>query len=167
MWGRLINMTYRAAIMFFRSAWKTQTWWSCFLSSFVEFRSAVPVENVSANQRPGWPYCFSYLPEKHKLSRGCWDLATCKVSFNSDQWFQRRSWKYEKLTTDGRPPDNGQRMITEPKQEAKGPHIMHLSTMCHLLDGLARVAILFYRSAPPPPTPPKKKYDPNINHLTP
>ena len=29
------------------------------------------VENVSANQRPGWPSCFSNQPKKHKLGRGC------------------------------------------------------------------------------------------------
>ena len=28
------------------------------------------VENVSANQKPGWPSCFSNRPEKHKLGRG-------------------------------------------------------------------------------------------------
>ena len=28
------------------------------------------VENVSANQRPGRPSCFSDRPEKHKLGRG-------------------------------------------------------------------------------------------------
>ena len=28
------------------------------------------VENVSANQRPGRPSCFSDRPEKHKLCRG-------------------------------------------------------------------------------------------------
>ena len=28
------------------------------------------VENVSANQRPGRPSCFSNRPEKHKLNRG-------------------------------------------------------------------------------------------------
>ena len=28
------------------------------------------VENVSANQRPGQPSCFSDRPEKHKLGRG-------------------------------------------------------------------------------------------------
>ena len=32
------------------------------------FRKAV--ENVSANQRPGRPSCFSDRPEKHKLGRG-------------------------------------------------------------------------------------------------
>ena len=36
------------------------------------------VENVPANQRPGRPSCFSDRPEKHKLGRGCWDLASCK-----------------------------------------------------------------------------------------
>ena len=51
------------------------------------------VENVSANQRPGLPSCFSDQPEKHKLGRGRWDLASCQVSVNSVQWFQRRSQK--------------------------------------------------------------------------
>ena len=51
------------------------------------------VENVSANQRPGWPFCFSDLPEKHELGRGRWDLASCQVSFNSVQRFQRKSRK--------------------------------------------------------------------------
>ena len=41
------------------------------------------VKNVSANQRPGRPSCFSDRPEKHKLGRGCWDLASCQVSLNS------------------------------------------------------------------------------------
>ena len=127
---------------------------SCFLSSFIEFRSAVSekskmsqqirgqgghfvflispknpnlvenveilhpvkfrwilfsgfrgeVKNVSANQRPGRPSCFSDRPEKHKLGRGRWDLASCQVSLNSIQRFQRRSRKCESLrrTTDGR-----------------------------------------------------------------
>ena len=51
------------------------------------------VQNVSANQRPGWPSCFSNRPEKHKLGRGPWDLASCQVSLNSVQQFQRRSRK--------------------------------------------------------------------------
>ena len=51
------------------------------------------VENVSANQRPGRPSCFSYHPEKHKLGRGRWDLASCQVSLNSVHRFQRRSQK--------------------------------------------------------------------------
>ena len=52
------------------------------------------VENISANQRPGRPSCFSDRPEKHKLGRGCWDLALYQVSLNSVQRFQRRSRKY-------------------------------------------------------------------------
>ena len=51
------------------------------------------VENVSANQRPGRPSCFSDRPEKHKLGRGRWDLASYEVLLNSIQRFQRRSWK--------------------------------------------------------------------------
>ena len=56
------------------------------------------VENVSANQRPERPSCFFDRLQKHKLGRGRWDLAICQVSLNSDQWFQRRSRKCEKLT---------------------------------------------------------------------
>ena len=63
------------------------------------------VENVSANQRPGRPSCFSDRPKKHKLGRGRWDLAFRQVSLNSVQWFQRRSRKCEKLTTEGRQTD--------------------------------------------------------------
>ena len=36
---------------------------------FSSFRGEV--ENVSANQRPGRPSCFSDQPNKHKLGRGC------------------------------------------------------------------------------------------------
>ena len=70
---------------------------------FSSFRGEV--ENVSANQRPGRPSCFSDRPEKHKLGRGRWVLASCEVSLNSVQRFQRRSRKCEKLTTDGRRTD--------------------------------------------------------------
>ena len=41
------------------------------------------VANVSANHRPGWPFCFSDPSEKHKLGRGRWDLAAYQVSLNS------------------------------------------------------------------------------------
>ena len=41
-----------------------------------------------------------------------WVLASCQVSLNSIQQFQRRSRKCEKLTTDRRRKDDGQRMIT-------------------------------------------------------
>ena len=50
-------------------------------------------ENVSANQKPGRPSCCSDRPEKHKLGRGCWDLASCQFLLNSVQWLQRRSRK--------------------------------------------------------------------------
>ena len=65
----------------------------------VKFRSIsisgfrVEVKNVSANQRPGRPSCFPDRPEKHKLGRGRWDLASWQVSLNSLQRFQRRSRK--------------------------------------------------------------------------
>ena len=46
------------------------------------------VENVSANQRPGWPSCFSDRPEKHKLGRRHGDIASCQLSLNSVQQFR-------------------------------------------------------------------------------
>ena len=51
------------------------------------------MENVSANQRPGPPSCFSDCPKKHKLGRGHLDLASCQVSLNSVERCQRRSQK--------------------------------------------------------------------------
>ena len=72
----------RAAILVFLSSWKAQIWQrmfrSCFLPSFVEFRSTVAreeVENGSANQRPLRPSWFSDRSLEHKLGRGRWDLA--------------------------------------------------------------------------------------------
>ena len=59
--------------------------------AFSGFRGEV--ENVSANQRPGRPSCFSNGPKKHKLGRGRWDLASSQVSLNSVQRFQKRSRK--------------------------------------------------------------------------
>ena len=52
---------------------------------WISFRGEV--ENVSVNQRPGWPSFFPYRSEKHKLGRGRWDLASCQVSLNSVQQF--------------------------------------------------------------------------------
>ena len=49
------------------------------------------VENVTANQRPGWPSCYSNRPEKHRLGGGSWDLASCQVSLNYMKWFQRKN----------------------------------------------------------------------------
>ena len=51
------------------------------------------VKNVSANQRPVRPSCFSHQPKKHKRGRGRWYLASCQVSLNSVQRFQRRCKK--------------------------------------------------------------------------
>ena len=50
-------------------------------------------KNKMAALRPGRPSCFSDQPEKHKLGRGRWDLASCQVLLYSVQWFQRRSQK--------------------------------------------------------------------------
>ena len=90
----------RAAILFFRSAWKnTNLVEGVEILLPVKFRWILfsgfrwEVENVSANQRPGRPSCFFYRPEKHKLGRGPWYLASCQVSLNSVQRFQRRSRK--------------------------------------------------------------------------
>ena len=63
----------------------------CRLIPFSGLRGEV--ENVSANQRPGRPFCFSDQPEKHELGRGRWDLASYQVALNSVQRFQRRSRK--------------------------------------------------------------------------
>ena len=84
---------------------------------FISFRWEV--ENVSANQRPGQPSCFFDRLEKHKLGRGRWDLAICQVSLNSVQWFQMRSRKCEKLTTDGRTTDDGR---TDDGRRTTGDH---------------------------------------------
>ena len=43
--------------------------------------------------RPGQPFLFTDWPEKYKLGRGHWDLASCQVWLNSIQQFQRRSRK--------------------------------------------------------------------------
>ena len=56
--------------------------WDLF-SSFRE-----KVENVSANHRPGRPFCFSDPLEKHKLGRGRRDLASYQVSSNSFHSFR-------------------------------------------------------------------------------
>ena len=48
------------------------------------------VENVSANQRPGRPSCFSDRPEKHKIGRGCWDLAS-----NQFRWIRFSGFRRE------------------------------------------------------------------------
>ena len=54
---------------------------------FISFRGEV--KNVSANQRPWRPSCFSKWTEEHKLGRGHWDLASYQVLLNSNQRFRR------------------------------------------------------------------------------
>ena len=41
----------------------------------------------------GGHFVFPIRPKKHKLGRGRLDLASCQVSLNSVQWFQRRNRK--------------------------------------------------------------------------
>ena len=60
---------------------------------WIPFSGFREVKTVSANQRPVRPSCFPIGPKKHKLGRGRWDLASCQVSLNSVQRFQRRSRK--------------------------------------------------------------------------
>ena len=96
----LIQSKAIAAILFFRSAQITQN-----LVEDVDIllpvkfplipfsRGRGEVENVSADQRPGRPSCFSDRLEKHKLGRRSWDLASSQVLLNSVQRFQRRSRK--------------------------------------------------------------------------
>ena len=67
------------------------------LIPFSGFRGEV--QNVSANQRPRGPSCLFDRPEKHKLGRGFWDLASYQVSFNSVQQFKRRSRKCRNTNT--------------------------------------------------------------------
>ena len=81
--------------------------------------------------------------QKHKLSRGCWDLASSQVSLIL---FSGLRGKVENVSANerlGRPP-------CFPKQpenkRPKGPHIVHLSTMCHLFNRSARAAIFVYSS---------------------
>ena len=122
---------------------------------FCGFRGEV--ENVSANQRPGRPSCFSDRPEKHKLGRGRWDLASCQVLLNSAQWFQR-SRKCLSHQRPGRPSCYSDR----PKKHKLGRGRWDLASCQVSLNSVqqfqrrsrkclsqseARAAILFFRSA--------------------
>ena len=74
---------------------KTQTWKrtlrSFFQSNFVEFRSAVSEEESKMPQPIRGHGGHLLFPIE--LGRGRWDLASCQVSLNSIQRFQRRSRK--------------------------------------------------------------------------
>ena len=101
-WKSLSQSEARAAILFFPIGQKnTNLAEDVGILLTVKFRW-IPfsgfrrdVENVSANQRPGRPSgrlsCLSNRTEK-QFGRGNWDLASCHVSLNSVQRFQR-SWK--------------------------------------------------------------------------
>ena len=64
---------------------------SYFLSSFVEFYSAVSEQELKMSQQiigQGGHFVFSDPPEKHKLGWGRWDLASYQVSSNSFHSFR-------------------------------------------------------------------------------
>ena len=69
---------------------------SCFLSSFVKLCSAVSEEKLKMSQ-PTRGQCghlvFPIVLKKNKLGRGRWNLASCQVSLNPVQQFQRTSRK--------------------------------------------------------------------------
>ena len=97
-WKCLSQSEARVAILLFRSAEKHKLGrgrWnlaSCQIQQ-IPFSGFREVENVSANQKPGQPSCFSDRPEKHKLHRGPWDISSSLVSLISVQQF-RRSRKF-------------------------------------------------------------------------
>ena len=65
------------------------------------------VENVSANQRPGWQSCFSDRPEKHKLRRGHVDLASflpCFVEYRSAVSKEKLKMPQQIIQVPGQPP---------------------------------------------------------------
>ena len=93
-WKCLSQSEARVAILLFRSAEKHKLGrgrWnlaSCQIQQ-IPFSGFREVENVSANQKPGQPSCFSDRPEKHKLHRGPWDISSSLVSLISVQQFRR------------------------------------------------------------------------------
>ena len=117
------------------------------------------VKNVSANQRPGRPFSFSDRPEKHKLGRGRLDLASCQVSLNIVQRFQRRS---QNMSQPIRGQDGHLTFLIDPKNTnlVEGVESLLPVKFCGILfsgffrdvenvsaKSEARAAILFFRSA--------------------
>ena len=101
-------------------------------------------------------YYFDFWPFDLNIYRckGPWVHHPYQVSSKSIKLtFWRRSWKCENLQTD----DDGRHALTIaheslnwlwwPNKRPKGPHIVHLSTMCHLFDRSARAEIFVYSSA--------------------
>ena len=141
------------------------------------------VQNVWANQRPGGHHDFLIGP-KNKIGRGCWDLASCQVSLNSVQGFQRRSWKCLSQSQAGRSscfsdqPKNTNLAVKKeeiwlsPMTNAQTPteHWEHVSCQVslnsvqrfqrrspkYLSQSEAGAAILFFWSPPPPKKKPHK-----------
>ena len=91
---------------YFRGKTSTQSWQrtlrSCFLSSFVEFCSAVSEEKSKRSKpiRDQGGHLVFFFDRPKKNTNLVEDIKTSKVLLNSVQWFQRRSRKCEKLTTD-------------------------------------------------------------------
>ena len=84
------------AILFFRSARKTQTWKMTLRSSFFEFRSAVSSEKSKISQPirgQGGHLVFQIGAKNTNLVEDVKSLLSCQVSLNSVQWFQKRSRK--------------------------------------------------------------------------
>ena len=151
--------------LFFRSAQKTHTLKmtlrSCFLSIFIAFRSAVLEEKskmTSANQRPGRPSCCSNRPEKHKLGRRHWYLASCQVSLNSVLAVSEKSKMCQPIRGQG----GHLVFLNRPKKHRLGRGRWDLASYQVSLNSFqrfqrrsrkcvsqseARVAILFFRSA--------------------
>ena len=116
------------------------------------------IKNVSANQRPGRPSCFTDQPEKHKLGRGHWDFASYQVSLNSFSGFSEEVENVSANQRPGRPSCFSDRPI----KHKLGRRLWDLasyqvslnfvqrfqrrSRKC-LSQSEARAAILFFRSA--------------------
>ena len=64
---------------------------------WIAFNGSGEKSKMSQPLRGQGGHLFFNWPEKHKLGRGRWDLASCQVSLNSVQKFQMRSRKCEKL----------------------------------------------------------------------
>ena len=60
---------------------------TCFLSSFVKFRSVVAEKSKCINQRQWWSPLLTDRPEERKLGRGRCVPASCQVLSKSVQLF--------------------------------------------------------------------------------
>ena len=118
------------------------------------------VENVSANHRPGRPFCFSDPPEKQQLGRELWQFTSCQVSLNFVQRFQRRSRKCLSQSEARAAilffPDLPEKHIRGRRHWELASYQVSLNSVQRfqrrskkcLSQSEARAAILFFRSAP-------------------